>query len=160
MWDSEAYPWQQDWYRSKVKENFGDSTDDHFRLWFTDHANHADYVNPGDPNHLVSYLGILQQALRDLSAWVEKGIAPPETTNYKIDDGQVVVPTTAAERKGIQPVVTVKANGAVQTEVKVGKPVSFTAVIEVPPHTGKIVAAEWDFEGCGTFPDCRKVKPG
>ena len=33
-----------------------------------------------------------------------------------------------------------------------GKPVTFTAVIEVPPHTGKIVAAEWDFEGAGTFP--------
>jgi hypothetical protein len=65
LWDSEAFPWQQDWYRSKVKENFGDSTDDHFRIWFTDHANHGDYVNPGDPGHLVSYLGVLQQALRD-----------------------------------------------------------------------------------------------
>ena len=63
LWDSEAYPWQQDWYRSKVKENFGDSTDDHFRIWFTDHANHGDYVMPGDPDHLVSYLGVLQQAL-------------------------------------------------------------------------------------------------
>ncbi|MEO6547983.1 MAG: hypothetical protein ABIN94_08275, partial [Ferruginibacter sp.] len=149
---SEAFPWQQDWYRTKVKENLGDSTDDHFRLWYTDHANHADYVKPGDPTHLVSYLGVLQQALRDLSAWVEKGIAPPANTNYKIVEGQVVLPSTAAERKGIQPVVLVKANGSESAIVNVGKPVIFTAEIDVPANTGKIVNAEWDFEGAGTFP--------
>jgi hypothetical protein len=152
LWDSEAFPWQQDWYRLKVKENLGDSIDNNFRLWYTDHANHADFANPGDPTHLVSYLGVLQQALRDLSAWVEKGIEPPATTNYKIEEGQVVLQATAVERKGIQPVVTLKANASERTEVMVGKPVTFTAVIEVPPHTGKIVAAEWDFEGAGTFP--------
>ena len=41
------------------------------------------------------------------------------------------------------------ANGA---DVKQVEPVTFTAVIEVPPHTGKVVAAEWDFEGDGSFP--------
>jgi hypothetical protein len=69
------------------------------------------------------------------------------------------VPTTAAERKSIQPVVTVKANGGERTEVKTGKPVTFTAAIEVPPHTGKVVAAEWDFEGAGTFPVAGKFIP-
>ncbi|CAN5149566.1 hypothetical protein BH11BAC5_BH11BAC5_54410 [soil metagenome] len=152
LWDSEAFPWQQDWYRTKVKENLGDSTDDHFRLWYTDHANHADYVNPGDPTHLVSHLGVLQEALRDLSAWVEKGIAPPANTNYKIVEGQVVLPSTAAERKGIQPVVIAKANGSESAIVHVGKPVSFTAEIDVPANTGKIVSAVWDFEDAGTFP--------
>ncbi|ULQ53304.1 PKD domain-containing protein [Flavihumibacter fluvii] len=150
--DSEAFPWQQDWYRLKVKENFGDSTDDHFRIWFTDHANHGDYVLPGDPNYLVSYLGVLQQALRDLSAWVEKGIAPPANTNYKIIDGQVVVPSNAADRKGIQPTVIVKANGSASTEALINRPVQFTAVIDLPANTGKIVSATWDFEGSGTFP--------
>ena len=111
LWDREAFPWQADWYRSKVKENLGDSTDNNFRLWYTDHALHGDLTKQEDPTHTVSYLGVLQQALRDLSAWVEKGIAPPATTNYKIEDGQVIVPATAAERKGIQPVVTLKANG-------------------------------------------------
>jgi hypothetical protein len=151
LWDSEAFPWQQDWYRSKVKENFGDSTDDHFRIWFTDHANHADYVMPGDPNHLVSYLGVLQQALIDLSAWTEKGIAPPANTNYKVVDGQVVVPSNAADRKGIQPTVIVSANNNESTEVGTGKPVTFTAIIELPENTGKIVNAAWDFEGAGSF---------
>ena len=151
LWDSEAYPWQQDWYRSKVKENFGDSTDDHFRIWFTDHANHGDYVMPGDPDHLVSYLGVLQQALLDLSAWVEKGIIPPANTNYKVIDGQIVLPSYAAERKGIQATLMVKANGSESTEVSAGKPVTFTATIELPGNTGKIVSASWDFEGAGTF---------
>ncbi|MEP7107200.1 MAG: PKD domain-containing protein [Ferruginibacter sp.] len=152
LWDSEAFPWQADWYRSKVKENLGDSTDNNFRLWYTDHANHADFVLPGDPTHIVSYLGVLQQALRDLSAWVEKGVPPPASTNYKIVDGQVELPLTAGERKAIQPLVTMKANGGEGTEVAVGRQVTFTAVIEVPPHAGKVVAAEWDFEGAGTFP--------
>lgn len=151
LWDSEAFPWQQDWYRSKVKANFGDSTDDHFRIWYTDHANHGDYVNPGDPDHLVSYLGVLQQALLDLSAWVEKGIAPPANSNYKVIDGQVVMPANAAERKGIQATVIVKANGSESTEVEKNRPVVFTAAIELPANTGKIVGAAWDFEGAGTF---------
>lgn len=152
LWDSEAFPWQADWYRSKVQENLGDSTDDNFRLWFTDHANHADFVNPGDPTHIVSYLGVLQQALRDLSAWVEKGIDPPANTSYKIVDGQVEVPATAEDRKGIQPVVSLQANGSSRAEVKVGEVVYFTAAIDLPQNTGKLVSAEWDFEGLGTFP--------
>ncbi len=151
LWDTEAYPWQADWYRSKVKEALGDSLDNNFRLWYTDHANHADVVRPGDPTHIISYLGVLQQALRDLSAWVEKGIDPPASTNYKIVDGQVEVPASASARKGIQPVISLRVNGDERTEVSVGKPVIFTAEIEVPPHTGRVVAAEWDFEGAGTF---------
>lgn len=158
LWDREAFPWQADWYRGKVKEHFGNSADDHFRLWYTDRALHGDLSKQEDPTRTISYLGVLQQALRDLSAWVEKGIAPPATTNYKIEDGQVVVPATAAERKGIQPTVTLKANGNNRAEVKAGKAVTFTAVIELPPQTGKIVAAEWDFEGGGTFPVTAKIK--
>ena len=152
LWDREAFPWQADWYRSKVKENLGDRTDSYFRLWYTDHALHGDLSKQEYPTRTVSYLGVLQQALRDLSAWVEKGIAPPATTNYKIEDGQVVVPTSATERKGIQPLITLKVNGGDRSEVMVGKSVTFTAVVELPPNTGKIVAAEWDFEEAGTFP--------
>lgn len=151
LWDSEAFPWQQDWYRTKVQENFGDSTDDHLRIWFTDHANHGDYVIPGDPGHLVSYLGVLQQALLDLSAWVEKGIAPPANSNYKVIEGQVVLPANAAERRGIQATVMIKANGKESTVAAKNKPVVFTAVIDLPANTGSIVQAAWDFEGAGKF---------
>jgi hypothetical protein len=159
LWDREAFPWQADWYRAKVKEHLGESTDSYFRLWYTDRALHGDLTKQEDPTRTVSYLGVLQQALRDLSTWVEKGIAPPASTSYKIEDGQVVVPTQAADRKGIQPVVTLKANGGERAEVKAGKPVTLTAVIEVPPHTGRIVAAEWDLDGEGTFPIAGKIIP-
>jgi hypothetical protein len=147
LWDREAFPWQADWYRSRVKDNLGDSINNYFRLWYTDHALHGDIAVEDDPTHTISYLGVLQQALLDLSAWVEKGIAPAATTNYKIVDGQVVIPATAEERKGIQPVVTVKANGGRRADVKVGEPVTFTATVEVPKGMGKVVAASWNFEG-------------
>ena len=147
LWDREAFPWQADWYRSRVKANLGDSTDNYFRLWYTDHALHGDIAMEDDPTHTVSYLGVLQQALCDLSIWVEKGIPPAATTHYNIEDGQVVVPAIAEERKGIQPVVTAKANGTKRADVKVGEPVTFTAVIEVPKNMGKVVAASWNFEG-------------
>lgn len=158
LWDREAYPWQCDWYRQRVKENLGDQTDDNFRLWYTEHALHGDLSSQlDDATHAVSYLGVLQQALRDLSAWVEKGIVPPATTNYKIEDGQVIIPETATQRKGIQPSVTAKVGGGKGIETKAGKKVTFTAEIEVPQNTGKIVAAEWDFEGGGNFPVNEKI---
>jgi hypothetical protein len=72
-------------------------------------------------------------------------------------DGQVQVPPTAAERKGIQPVITVTANGGARAEMAVGEPVTFSAVIEVPPGAGRVVAAAWDFEGAGTFPIVERI---
>lgn len=152
LMDQDAFPWQADWYRSRVKAALGPRLDENFRLWFTDHALHGDQERQTDGTRTVSYLGVLQQALRDLSAWVEKGVAPPPSTSYKVVDGQMQVAPTASERKGIQPVVTVMANGGARAEVAVGKPVTFSAVIEVPQDTGRVVAAEWDFEGAGNFP--------
>lgn len=152
MWDREAFPWQADWYYSRVKENLGNNTDNNFRLWYVDHALHGDFTNQEDPTHTISYLGILQQALLDLSTWVEKGVPPAATTNYKVVDGQVIVPQIALERKGIQPVVNLKANGSNRTEITAGESVTFTAVVDIPLNTGKLVAAQWDFEGTGTFP--------
>lgn len=151
LWDREAFPWQADWYRDRVKENLGDNTDNNFRLWYTDHALHGDLSKQEDPTRTISYLGVLQQALLDLSDWVEKGIEPPATTNYKVIDGQVVVPPTAEERKGIQPVVDLKVNGSKRADIASGEKVRFIAQIGVPNNSGKIVSAEWDFEGAGTF---------
>ena len=95
-----------------------------------------------------------------MSAWVEKGVTPPANTSYKIVDGQVVVPETAAERKGFQPIVEAKVNGDERADVKVGNQVTFNAVIELPTHTGKVVVAESDFEGKGDFPVVEKLKAG
>ena len=73
LWDREAFAWQADWYRGLVCRHLGAAADDRFRVWFTDHALHGDSAEQEDPTRTVSYLGVLQQALRDLSAWVERG---------------------------------------------------------------------------------------
>jgi hypothetical protein len=148
----DAFPWQADWYRSKVKDALGEHLDDNFRLWFVEHAVHSDEARQGDTTHTVSYVSSFQQALFDVSAWVEKGASPPPSTNYKVVDGQVVVPATAAERLGIQPVVSLMANGGKRADVSAGTVVKFAGIVAVPPQTGKIVSAAWDFEWFGTFP--------
>jgi hypothetical protein len=100
----------------------------------------------------VSYRGVLEQALRDLSAWVERGVAPPPSTVYQVDASQVVVPADAATRMGVQPVVELTVDGGDRADVPVGQPVSFSATIDVPAGTGDVVDAEWDFEGAGLYP--------
>lgn len=152
LWDREAFAWQGDFYRDKVIANLGEKTDENFRLWYTDRALHGDLSKQEDPTRTVSYLGVLQQALRDLSAWCEKGIEPAASTQYKIEDGQVIVPAIANDRKGIQPVVNLTVTANKKAETKIGKSLSFEATIKVPKGTGKIVSAEWDFEGQGTYP--------
>ena len=158
LWDREAFPWQADWYRKRVEEQMGDRFNDSFRLWYTDHALHGDQSQQEYPTRTVSYLGVLEQALRDLSLWVEKDIPPPASTNYQVIDGQVVVPSTADERRGIQPVLHLTANGGVRAAVAVNQAVHFAAVIEVPQSTGKIVSAEWDLEGDGKFAAAQEIK--
>ena len=157
--DREAVPWQADWYRTKVAEHLGDATDDHFRLWFTDNAVHGDDGPQEHPTHTISYLGVLHQALRDLSAWVEEGIAPPPTTTYEVVDGQVVVPVDAEVRGGIQPVVTLAAGGAERVEVTVGTTVTLQATAQVPDGAGQLVHLAWDLDGAGTFPIEAPVTP-
>jgi len=158
LMDEIAYPWGADWYRSRIKKVLGDKFEENYRLWYIDNAMHVPPVvtqfdtPPVITTRIINYGGVLQQALRDLSAWVEKGIAPPASTKYKIGDAQVEVPPTAAERNGIQPTVNLKVNGHKRAEVKVGKKIKFSAVIETPPNSGSIVHVEWDFEGNGDYP--------
>jgi hypothetical protein len=160
LWDREAMPWQADWYRQRVAGHLGATTDDSFRLWYTDHAVHGDEPTSEAASRIVSYVPVLQQALRDVATWVEKGTPPPASTSYRIAEGQVVLPATAAERRGIQPVVTLSVNGAERIAVRAGQSVTFAGTVEVPPGAGSIIAAEWDFEGTGKFEAANPVKPG
>ncbi len=160
LWDREALPWQADWYREKVAAHLGARTNGNFRLWFTDRALHGSDLVQEDETRTISYLPVLQQALRDLAAWAERGVPPPASTSYRYDDGQIVIPPGARERRGIQPVVTVLANGAARTEVAAGQPVSFTGTIEAPPGTGHVIKAEWDFEGKGDYPVSAAIAGG
>jgi hypothetical protein len=159
LMDIDALPWQADWYRSKVKEALGADFDDNFALWFIDHAQHDNPATLKAHAHAVSFAGALQQGLRDLSAWVEKGVRPKDT-QYKVVDCQVVVPARASERGGVQPVIELQANGGVRADVAIGRPVTLSATIEVPPGAGTVVAAEWDFEGTGAYPAVAKLDQG
>ena len=151
LYDREAYPWQGDWYVSRAKEYLGDSLDQNFRIWYTDKALHGDISEQEYPTRTVSYLGVLQQALRDLSQWVEKGVAPPASTSYTIKDGQVIIPTDASIRKGIQASVQLSVAGKKKMQVKKGQTFLLTANTQLPPNAGKIVSVEWDLDGTGKF---------
>jgi hypothetical protein len=157
--DVEAFPWSADWYRTQARQALGDDLDDNFRLWYMDNAGHTEPRSTYANTHIVDYQGEIEQALLDLDAWVSEGTSPPRSTNYDLDvETQVRVPANAAQRRGVQPVVTLSASGsrshpqADSVEVAVGQTVRFSARGEVPPGTGRIVSAEWDFEGTGTFP--------
>jgi hypothetical protein len=157
--DEIAYPQQADWYRRRVRAALGDRADDQYRVWFTEHAMHGDPtaalpmdVRPARTTQIVGYRGVLEQALRDVAAWAERGVAPPPSTHYENLDGQISLPAGAAERRGVQPVVLLTANGGVRADVAVGERVAFSARVEVPPGAGVVVGAEWDFEGDGDYP--------
>lgn len=150
LMDIDALPWQADWYRSLVRTALGPEFENDFAIWFIDHAQHDNPQTTAACAHTVSYEGALQQGLRDLAAWVEGGRRPAETS-YGITGTQVHVPGSATERGGIQPVVEVTANGSVRAEVGTGERVAFEAVVEVPPDAGKVVRAQWSFEGLGDY---------
>jgi hypothetical protein len=155
--DGDALPWQADWYRQQVQAVEGPLVEEKYRLWYVDNANHTDPTMERQQTHAVAYSGTVQYALRELSAWIEQGIAPPPTSEYRVQDGQVQVPATAAQRKGIQPVVHLEVNGGERAEIAVGEAVTFSAQIDVPPAPGRVVAAKWDFEGLGTYPDAAEL---
>lgn len=150
--DGGACTWMADWYRSRVAEKYGGETDQWFRLWCLEHCAHTDQEHTADPFHISSYLGVLYQALLDLSAWVELGRAPAETTAYQIIDGQAFIPPTAEERKGIQPVVDLKANGGKAAKVRTGESVFFGLEVGIADEDSTVRSIEWSFEGEGYAP--------
>jgi hypothetical protein len=100
---------------------------------------------------LVDYDPAWRQALRAVAGWVETGKELLQDSVYRFDeDNALVLPTTANERGGIQPIVTALANGGLRAEIARGARVELTGTVAVPPGAGTVVAAEWDFEGQGT----------
>ncbi|KAI7759722.1 hypothetical protein LZL87_009045 [Fusarium oxysporum] len=152
LMDVDAFPWHADWYKSQVREAYGDDADNKFRLHYSENADHqmGPIVGPKS-SRVVDFTGLYEQHLRDLSIWCETGTYPSTPTNYTIQNAQVQLPATALERKGVQPVVDLSVNGGKQVEVKRGTTVTFKVRVEVPPGAGKIVSLEWDFEGTGNF---------
>lgn len=144
VWDREAFAWQGDWYKKKVEEHLGEKADENVRLWYTDRATHGEV---DDPTEVVSYAPVLQQALLDVSAWVEKGIAPSRTSMYKVEEGQVILDPNGLKRGGIQPVPNATINGEKRAEVKPGEEVTIHVVVEVPEGQGRVIKAEWCLDG-------------
>jgi len=153
-------------YHRAVEQQLGDRVDETFRIWWVDNATHADPTLPAAiseterhgrvwRSRLVDYGPITAQALRDVVAWSEDGIAPPSSTSYELDfDNELVLAPTAAERGGIQPVASLTSpEGSVRIEAKVGEAVTFTGAADAPPGTGRIVRAQLDPEGTGRFGD-------
>ena len=103
---------------------------------------------------MVSYLGMLQQGLLDLSDWAEGRKAAPETTGYDLIDNQIILKEDEKERGGLQPKFTLTVDGGKTFTVKAGEPVIYTAVAESVASAGIFEAIEWSFEGAQTFDDC------
>jgi hypothetical protein len=157
--DVDAYPWHADWYGKRLKRSEGDRYDANVRIWLNDNADHLDgsVVASGTADNqsvrLIDYNGILQQAVRDVSAWAESGKAPPSSTRYGLSNGQVSLPKDAATRQGIQPTVDLTSKSGALIVAKVGEPVTLLGDISVPPSAGKIVKTEWSQTGGNEFSD-------
>jgi hypothetical protein len=136
-------------YHAGVAARLGDAVDDRFRMWWIDRMGHlpaSTYGLPARTSQMIDYLGIIEQALRDLIAWVEDGLPPPPTTGYRYtaDHALALVPG-AVERRGVQPIVDLEVCSVD------GNKVAFRARADVPPGAGSIVAIEWDPTGTGTW---------
>ena len=157
--DREAFAWQADWYRQRVQEHVGANADDRFRLWYMDNATHGDDESQENQTHTVPYIGALHTALRQLAAWVECGIEPAPSTTYTVEDGQVSVPASAADRGGVQPTVTIRVNGSPATQVRVGEDVRILVEADSPERGLPFVAVATDFTGAGLLGDPIDVTP-
>ncbi|KAJ3531400.1 hypothetical protein NM208_g8895 [Fusarium decemcellulare] len=138
LMDSDAFPWHADWYRSQVKKALGERFEDNYRIWYSDNVDH-NFEEPTETRRalIAPYTGIYQQALRDLSSWVERGVKPPAKSHYTVtEDNSIQILDETPKRGGVQPMVHLTVGGA---------------VIEAPPGTGQVVSAEWDFLGTGDF---------
>src|SRR3546814_17901331 len=88
----------------------------------------------------------MEQGRQDLIDWVEEGKVPAGT-NFAFSDGKINLPPTAAERGGIQTVVSVTAGGSASLEAKVGEMGELKVRTEGPAGAGTILAVEWDWLG-------------
>ena len=145
--DPSSYPYTASFYHSQIVKAMGQApANDMVRIYYNDSADHADLFEiKGDNNSfLVGFGGIWLQALVDLVNWVESGTVPAPSTRHSVDEhNQVTVPATAAERGGIQPIVTLTVNRTDHATVGVNQAVTLNGKIEAPPKTGKIVQYDW-----------------
>lgn len=134
-------------------------TDADVRVWFNENAMHltgpqvVEGPVPVRSTRVVDYRGHVHQAMRDTISWVESGVEPPSDTAVdRSPDGALRLPAEAAQRHGIQPVVSAAVNGSARADVRVGETVEIDVEAATPPGCGTIVEIDWDFDGTGAFP--------
>lgn len=144
-------------YRSRVRRAGGTEAEARLRTWLIDNASHADgsRLAQGPPpvtsTRLIDWGGCVERALTALIGWVENAAEPPPDTGFTYDDGRVRLAGRAAERRGIQPTVVLRANGAERTEVRAGTTVTFEVAAEAAPGPDRLLGVEWDFQGTGVW---------
>lgn len=160
LYDVDAPPLNADWYRHRVEQSLGAAADDMYRLYFNDRADHQEGELAADRSvTLVPYLGMVEQALRDVASWVEDGVPAPPSTQYEIKDAQVVVGSDADTRGGVQPTVVLSIDGSDRAEVETGQPVRLDMDADAPDGSGDIVNVSFDYLGTGTFEDVSFGEP-
>lgn len=155
LMDESTCPWCGDWYYNKIKETKG--SDAEARLYYMDRCLHGD-DSALENNMTVDYTGALNQALLDVSDWVERGIEPLPSTVYHREGGQIIPAPAAGERKGIQPVITLLADGAECCRIKTGDTVHFTVKAEVPQGAGMITKILYDTKEISVFPSAEAFR--
>jgi|GEM_PF-2239089 len=152
MWPSVAIR-----YERQVRKALGAQADEHFRLHLLEHGVH------GAPQQTMLHRqvpnqGAVHKALDDLMAWVEQGVAPAPGTAYSLGElNRIILPKSARERRGYQPVATLTANGkADRIEVAAGAKVVLNVEAEDPDN--ELTQVEMDFDGDGKFDETRKLQ--
>lgn len=150
-------------YDQKVRAALGDRADDYWRVWWVDNSSHTGAGGPAGPrptlqSRLVEWLGVAKQGLVDLIDWVERGVPPAPSSVFHLEQGQLVLAPTAAERQGLQPLVAAWANGGARAEVAVGEEVTFNVEAEATSFGGTIRSVAWDFDGAGAFGEAESIE--
>jgi hypothetical protein len=138
--DNQAFPLWSAGYLNVIRQALGaERANANVRLYFQERGGHS-------AGGVVA--GIFNQSLIDMIAWVEQGIAPPPSSRFTIELGQIVLAPQAAGRLGLQPVINLSANGNVdRATVGVNQPVNLAAKLQMPPTTGKITQFSWAVNG-------------
>ena len=139
MADNLSWPLFNASYAEMIQRRIGTArANQMMRFYLHDNGSHT--TGGGEP-------GIFHQSLKDLMAWAEQGVAPPRSTQYTIRNGQVIAAPRAADRHGLQPVMTLTANGGARAVVGVNQPVALVGTVEMPPRAGQVVQYNWTVAG-------------
>lgn len=135
-------------YANVIEQKLGKAkADQMLRVYYQERGGHTNGGIVG---------GVFNQALIDMMAWAEKGVAPKPSSRwtFELPMTQVILSPEASIRKGLQPVVAITVNGSDHARVGVNQPVKLAGRLEMPPATGRIVQYDWTF---GTATDATIV---